>query len=263
MRAMMFGIALLLLAGPAFAQEQPAAPANQTAAPTDQAAPAAPADQPAASGEIVLPGPPAPTIPAMTGPQIVISSALGDITLQLDAVRAPKTTAWILRYVKAKHYDGTVFYRVVKGALIQMGSWDARGVGRPDLPGKLPLESSNGLSNIRGTVGLARQEEPDSGGPDFFINVADESPLDAAKDMPPNTTGYVVFAKVISGMDIVDRINNVPTGDGGPMPGQAPINPVLINKVTIVPGTDNTPEPAKPAAKPAAAKKSCCEEAYA
>ena len=74
--------------------------------------------------------------------------------------------------------------------------------------------------------------------------------------MPPNTTGYVVFAKVISGMDIVDRINALPTGEGGPMPGQGPINPVLISKVTIVPGTDNTPAPAaKPVAKKAPAKK--------
>ncbi|HWC63489.1 MAG TPA: peptidylprolyl isomerase, partial [Rhizomicrobium sp.] len=186
----------------------------------------------------------------MTGPQITIATSMGNFTLQLDSTRAPKTVAQILRYVRAKHYDGTVVYRVVKGALIQMGSFDAKGQGRQPLPGKLPLESSNGLSNVRGTVGLARADEPDSGGADFFVNVGDESPLDAAKDMPPNTTGYVVFGKVISGMDVVDAINNVTTGADGPMPGQAPTMPILITKVSIVPGT--APEPERPARKPSA-----------
>ncbi len=266
MRAFVFGFAtLMLLAGPALAQDQaPAAPADSTAAP---AAPADATAAPAPTEQIVQP--PEPTLPAMTGPQIVLSTAMGDITLQLDSVRAPKTTADIIRYVKAKHYDGTVFYRVVKGALIQMGSWDAKGKPRNDLPGKVPLESSNGLSNIRGSVGLARGEETDSGSADFFINVGDESPLDAAKDMPPNTTGYAVFGKVIAGMDIVDRINAVPVGGSGPFPEQAPMAAILVSKVSIVPGTDNTPPPAKPklvprsgaagsggaAAKPAAKKK--------
>ena len=259
MRSMIFGLAALLVAAaPALAQEQPA-PAGTAAAPAD----AAPAPAPA---EEVLPPPPDPPLPDMTGPQILISTGMGDITLQLDATRAPASTADIIRYVKAKHYDGTVFYRVVKGALIQMGSWDAHGKGRPELmngnvPFKTKLESNNGLSNVRGTVGLARGEETDSAGADFFINVGDESPLDGAKDVPPNTTGYAAFGKVISGMDIVDRINRLPTGGDGPMPGQAPINPVLINKVTIVPGTYVEPAPvkkavaAKVAAKPVAAAK--------
>ena len=191
----------------------------------------------------------------MTGPQILIATNMGDITLQLDSVRAPKTTANIIRYVKLKHYDGTVFYRVIKGALIQMGSWDAKGVGRTGFAAKLPLEVNNGLSNIRGSVGLGRGDEPDSGGSDFFIKVGDESPLDAAKEDPGNTTGYAVFGKVIGGMDVVDAINKVPVGDKGPMPGEAPVTPILISKVTIVPGTDNTPAPAKPAAKTVPAKK--------
>jgi peptidyl-prolyl cis-trans isomerase A (cyclophilin A) len=217
-------------------------------APSDSAAPA-PAPDPHAID---------PSIPAMTGPQIVIASSMGNITLQLDSVRAPKTTANVIRYVKLKHYDGTIFYRVIKGALIQMGSWDAKGVGRSGFAAKLPLEVNNGLSNVRGTAGLARGEEADTGGADFFINVGDESPLDAAKDVPGNTTGYAVFAKVISGMDVVDAINSVQTGGDGPMPGQAPMTPIVISKVSIVPGTDNgPPEPApkrvtKPAAKPAA-----------
>ena len=246
MRAMIFGFAALLLAaGPAFAQDQAPAPADSTAAPAaDTTAAPAPAEQ--------IQQPTEPTLPAMTGPQIVLSTAMGDIILQLDSVRAPKTTADIIRYVKARHYDGTVFYRVVKGALIQMGSWDAKGKPRNELPGKVPLESSNGLSNIRGSVGLARGEASDSGGADFFINVGDESPLDAAKDVAPNTTGYAVFGKVIAGLDVVDRINAVPVGGSGPFPDQAPMTPILVSKVSIVPGTDNTPPPAKAAAKPAA-----------
>jgi cyclophilin family peptidyl-prolyl cis-trans isomerase len=232
------------------------APANGAAAPADNAAgQTAPAGDSAANTAPANPHAIDPSVPAMTGPQILIATSMGNITLQLDWERAPKTVAHVLRYIRYKHYDGTVFYRVVKGALIQMGSWDARGVGRPELPGKLPLESSNGLSNVRGTVGLARGDEPDSGGADFFINVGDESPLDAAKDMPPNTTGYVVFGKVMAGMDVVDAINNVTTGADGPMPGQAPVMPILVTKVSVVPGTDNMvpeAEPAKPAAKKAA-----------
>ena len=109
---------------------------------------------------------------------------------------------------------------------------------------------------MRGTVGLARGDESDSGGADFFINVGDESPLDAAKDVAPNTTGYAVFGKVIAGMDVADQINRVPVGGVGPFPEQAPAMPILISKVTIVPGTEPPPEPkAKPAAKAAAAAK--------
>jgi cyclophilin family peptidyl-prolyl cis-trans isomerase len=264
MRAVLFGFTALLLAGPGFAQDQaPAdagaviAPQNNGAAPTDGNSAAAPADS-TANAAPSDPHAIDPSVPAMTGPQIVIATSMGNITLQLDADRAPMTTAHILRYIRSKHYDGTVFYRVVKGALIQMGSWDARGVGRPELPGKVPLETGNGLSNVRGTVGLARGDEPDSGGADFFINVGDESPLDAAKDMPPRTTGYAVFGKVIGGMDVVDAINNVTTGGDGPMPGQAPTMPILVTKVSIVPGTaPEPPPPAKPKApaKPAAAAK--------
>jgi cyclophilin family peptidyl-prolyl cis-trans isomerase len=265
MRGSLFTLAaiLCLAAAPALAQDAPA-PSSSDSAGT-AAAPAggtAPAGSPGDSAT-TTPAPAAnphaidSSVPAMTGPQIVIASSMGNITLQLDSVRAPKTVAHVLRYVKYKHYDGTIFYRVVKGALIQMGSWDAKGVGRSELPGKLPLEVNNGLSNVRGTVGLARGDEPDSGGADFFINVGDESPLDAAKDVPGNVTGYAVFGKVITGMDVVDAINAVTTGGDGPMPGQAPLTPIVISKVTIVPGTDNSvPEPAaKPAAKAQAKKK--------
>jgi len=265
MRAVVFSVAAILCLGigAALAQGEANAPAA-----ADAPASAAPAGSPSDSGAnapapadtaIPPPGPEPvdPSVPAMTGPQILISTSMGDITLQLDSARAPKTVEHVLAYVKAKHYDGTVFYRVVKGALIQMGSWDAKGRGRPELIGlkRVPLEVNNGLSNVRGTVGLARGEEPDSGGADFFINVGDESPLDAAKDVPGNVTGYAVFGKVIAGLPVVDAINKVPTGGLGPMEGQAPATPILISKVIIVPGTDNTPAPVAKAVTKTPAKK--------
>src|SRR5437763_9082285 len=140
----------------------------------------------------------APTNPPMTGPQLLISTSMGDITLQLDAVRAPKSVANILRYVKEKHYDGTVFYRVAKGFVIQMGSWEANGKGRGIHPGPVPLEANNGLSNLRGTVALGREDAPDTAKAEFYINLADNTALDHKAEDPGNSTGYAVFGQVIS-----------------------------------------------------------------
>jgi len=178
---------------------------------------------------------PAPTNPAMTGPRILISTSMGDITLQLDSVRAPKSVANILRYVKSKHYDNTAFYRVAKGFVIQMGSWDANGKGRSIVPGPVLLEANNGLSNLRGTVALGRNDAPDSASADFYLNLADNTPLDHKADDPGNTTGYAVFGQVESGMDVADAIGNVPTGGGkGPMPAQEPVTPIIVKKVTLL-----------------------------
>lgn len=208
----------LLLAAPALAQEQPT--------PAEPAGGGAPVPQAVA---------PAPANPPMTGPRLLISTSMGDITLQLDAVRAPKSVANILRYVKKKHYDGTVFYRAVKGFVIQMGSWDANGKGRGIIPGPVPLEANNGLSNLRGAVAFGRGEAPDSASADFYINLADNTPLDHKPDDPGNTTGYAVFGQVESGMDVADAIGNVPTGGGkGPMPSQEPVTPVIVKKVTLL-----------------------------
>jgi cyclophilin family peptidyl-prolyl cis-trans isomerase len=177
----------------------------------------------------------APANPPMTGPRILISTSMGDITLQLDSVRAPKTVAAILRYVKEKHYDNTAYYRVAKGFVIQMGSFEAHGKGRGIVrPSVVPLEANNGLSNLRGTVAMARAEAPDSATAEFFINLDDNVRLNHAADDPGNTTGYAVFGQVLAGMDVVDAIGNVPTGDDGPMPGQAPVTPIIVKKVTLL-----------------------------
>jgi len=225
MRKISLVLALSFLALPAFA---PAFAQEQTPPPADANGAAA---QPAPVPEAVAQ---APSNPPMTGPKILIATSMGDITLQLDSVRAPKSVANVLRYVREKHYDNTAFYRVAHGFVIQMGSFDANGKGRGIHPGPVALEANNGLSNLRGTVAMARAEEPDSATAEFFINLADNLPLDHKADDPANTTGYAVFGQVISGADVVDAIGQVPTGDNGPMPGQAPVTPIIVKKVTVL-----------------------------
>ena len=186
-----------------------------------------PAPPPADANGAAPPGPvpeavtPAPANPEMTGPKLLIATSMGDITLQLDSVRAPKSVANVLRYAREKHYDNTAFYRVAHGFVIQMGSFDANGKGRGIHPGPVPLEATNGLSNLRGTVAMARAEAPDSATAEFFINLADNLPLNHEAGDPGNNTGYAVFGQV-------------PTGDNGPMPGQAPVTPIVVKKVTLL-----------------------------
>ncbi len=212
MRWIVTSFAVLLLSATAGAAQEAATP------PAEQAPPAAPSN------------------PPMVGPQILISTSMGDMTLQLDPVHAPKSVANILRYVKEKHYDGTVVYRVVKGFIIQMGSWDANVKGRP---GHAPIvfEGANGLSNLRGTVALAHAEDPNSAGADFFINMSDNTALNHVEG-DPEKIGYTVFGQVISGMDVADAISVVPVGDHGPMPGAAPVDPVTIKKVSLLPSEE-------------------------
>jgi cyclophilin family peptidyl-prolyl cis-trans isomerase len=162
MRNLIVGL-VLLTALPAFAQE----PAQQAPAADQQPAAAPPASEPTPTPQAVAP---APTNPPMTGPRILISTSMGDITIQLDSVRAPKSVANLLRYVREKHYDNTAFYRVARGFVIQMGSFDANGKGRGIHPGGLPLEANNGLSNLRGAVAMGRAEAPDSATAEFYIN---------------------------------------------------------------------------------------------
>jgi cyclophilin family peptidyl-prolyl cis-trans isomerase len=169
---------------------------------------------------------------APAGPRVLIATSMGDITLQLDAEHAPLTTANFLRYVREHHFDGTAVYRVVAGFVIQAGSWDADLKYRP-VHDPIPLESSQ--RNLRGTVAMARADDPATGTAEFFINLADNPALDANPAAAPNTTGYAVFATVTAGMDVVDKIAGVPVGDHGPMPGAAPVDPITIVKVSLLP----------------------------
>ncbi len=174
---------------------------------------------------------PAPVYPP--GPQVLIETSLGNITLQLDPTHAPVSTQNFLRYVNEHHYDGMVVYRVVPGFVIQAGSYDAN-VTYHKAHEPIVLEANNGLSNLRGTVAMARDTDPNTADAEFFINLADNTRLDHHADDAGNATGYAVFGHVAAGMDVVDKIAGVPLGDHGPMPGAAPVDPIVIARVSVV-----------------------------
>ena len=161
--------------------------------------------------------------------KVKLATTQGDIVIELDAAKAPKSVDNFVQYVKAGHYDGTVFHRVIENFMIQGGGMNAdmkeRTVRAP-----IPLESRNGLNNERGTVAMARTMDPNSATAQFFINVKDNDFLNAAKSRDGN--GYAVFGKVVSGMDVVDKIRVVPTGNKGPNEN-VPVQPVVITKATI------------------------------
>jgi peptidyl-prolyl cis-trans isomerase A (cyclophilin A) len=163
-------------------------------------------------------------------PRVLLATSLGDITIQLDAEKAPKTVANFLDYVKSGHYDGTVFHRVIGGFMIQGGGFTPDMVQKPTRA-PIPLESRNGLKNERGTVAMARTSVPDSATSQFFINVVDNAMLDQANAR--DGQGYAVFGRVVAGMDVVDRIRAVETTSAGPHQN-VPAKPVLIRSATIV-----------------------------
>jgi len=170
---------------------------------------------------------------AATGPSAHIQTSLGTITIALDRDHAPATVANFIAYAREGHFDGTVIYRVVPGFVLQMGSYDAEGNAR-SLHAPIPLETSSALSNARGTVAMARSDDPVSATAEFFINLDNNTPLDPTAGAAPNTTGYAVFGHVTNGMDVVDKIAAVPLHGGkGPFPDAAPATPVVIEKVAI------------------------------
>ena len=160
---------------------------------------------------------------------ISMETSLGTITLELDADKAPDTVANFVQYVKAGHYDGSVFHRVIKGFMIQGGGYDERYTQRPT---RAPIENEakNGLKNARGTIAMARTGDPHSATAQFFINHGDNDFLDyPGRD----GWGYAVFGKVTAGMDVVDTIAATPTGAIAPFGRDVPLKPVLIKKVTV------------------------------
>jgi len=192
-------------------------------------------------------------LPASGGTEARLTTSMGDIVIALDAAKAPATVANFVRYAKEGHYNGTVFYRVVPGFVIQAGSMGADGKWRP-MHKPIALESGNGLSNTRGTIAMAREDKPASAMAEFFINLSDANAqgLDPKPGDPPGTTGYAVFGRVTAGMEVVDAIAAVPLGGKkGPFPGAYPIKPVIIRKVTIA-ATPDVPAVAPAAAEPVA-----------
>jgi len=161
--------------------------------------------------------------------KVKLATSMGDVVIQLDADKAPRTVANFVQYVKDGHYDGLIFHRVIAGFMIQAGGYDATMKEKATRP-SIPLESRNGLSNARGTIAMARTSVPDSASSQFFINVADNVRLDAANAADGN--GYAVFGKVVSGMDVVDKIRAVPVGDKAGHQN-VPQQPVVIRKATL------------------------------
>ncbi len=160
---------------------------------------------------------------------VKLATSLGDITIALDKAKAPKTVENFLAYVKAGHYDGTVFHRVIADFMIQGGGMDADMKEKATKP-PIALESGNGLSNLRGTIAMARTMDPNSATSQFFINVVDNGRLDKAQARDGN--GYTVFGKVIAGLDVVDKIRAVEVGPKPPYE-HVPVKPVVIKKATI------------------------------
>ncbi|MET0857426.1 peptidylprolyl isomerase [Massilia eurypsychrophila] len=166
---------------------------------------------------------------AADAPQVTLKTTMGDIVLELDQEKAPKTVANFLQYVKTGHYKGTIFHRVIDGFMIQGGGMDAKLVtkktGKP-----VKNEANNGLRNVSYSVAMARTADPDSATSQFFINVADNTPLDyPGRD----GFGYTVFGKVVQGQEVVDKIKAVVVDD---VRGQAnvPIVPIVIQSASVV-----------------------------
>jgi peptidyl-prolyl cis-trans isomerase A (cyclophilin A) len=194
--------------------------------------------------------------------RVKIATSEGDIVAELYPAKAPKTVANFLQYVKDKHYDNTVFHRVISNFMVQGGGYDAKYKERKMRPpvvheGRESLAA--GLKNQIGTLAMARTNDPQSATAQFFINVADNAFLDPTpipdgdpvkrfeyqgrvhENVPranllnaPQLFGYTVFGKVVSGMDVVNKIKSTPTGAGGPFPSDVPKTPVIINSITLL-----------------------------
>ncbi|MDO8771644.1 MAG: peptidylprolyl isomerase [Burkholderiaceae bacterium] len=200
---------------------------------------------------------------ADTVPRVQFNTSAGAFVVELYPDKAPKTVANFLQYVKDKHYDGTIFHRVIENFMVQGGGFDAAYAEKKTRP---PVEhegqaalAKGGLKNVVGTLAMARTNDPQSATAQFFINVKDNAFLDPVvippgdpvpsfeyqnrtyKNIPRNQLtsspmlfGYTVFGKVVEGMDVVAKIKTTPTGAGGPFPTDVPKTPIVINSAVIV-----------------------------
>jgi len=165
--------------------------------------------------------------------KVRISTSLGDMEAELYADKAPKTVANFLQYVNDKHYDGTVFHRVIAGFMVQGGGFDAQ---YKEKKTRAPIQHEGrvslaaGLKNTTGTLAMARTNDPNSATSQFFINVVDNAFLDPSVQ----SFGYTVFGKVTSGMDVLQKIRTTATGAGGPFPSDVPKTAVIIQSITLL-----------------------------
>ena len=162
--------------------------------------------------------------------KVTMETSMGKIELELDDAKAPKTVANFIAYVKAAHYDGTIFHRVIPNFMIQGGGF-TKEMDQKKTNDPIKNEADNGLKNLRGTIAMARTMVIDSATSQFFINLVDNGFLDF-RGPHPSMYGYAVFGKVTSGMDVVDKIAAVRTGNHG-MHQNVPVEPVTIKKVTV------------------------------
>ena len=173
--------------------------------------------------------PTAATAPGSPAPEVQVVTSLGKFTIELNPERAPITVANFLKMVDEGQYSGTIFHRVIANFVIQGGGFDSNLKLKP-VTLKTFNESGNGLTNQRGTVGLARGPEPHSGDCQFYVNLNDNSALDPSQAR----WGYAVFGKVIQCMDVVDRIGNQATGAKGPFKDDSPLQLIVIERIERV-----------------------------
>ena len=186
------------------------------------------------------------TAPAQSAeyPRFRIETTAGTFEVELDDERAPITVANFLRYVNAGHYENTVFHRIIPGFVVQGGGYT------PDLVMKtpsdpIPNESGNGLSNVRGTIAMARTNAPHSADAQFYINLSDGNVM---LDPKPTRWGYTVFGRVTAGMQVIDDMAARPTGPGGPFPSDVPAAPIIIESVVRI-DLDGNPIESAPGAE--------------
>lgn len=180
-------------------------------------------------GQVPSTTPPAAT-PAAGNPVAVISTSLGDFTVELFKDRAPVSVENFLQYAREGFYEGTIFHRVVRRYVVQGGGYDAALKEKPTR-GPILNEATNGLRNLRGTLAMARTRALRSATSQFYINLSDNRELDH-RGFTPSDYGYAVFGRVLAGMDIVDQIGMVPTQTAGGME-DVPVTPVIIKSVTV------------------------------
>jgi peptidyl-prolyl cis-trans isomerase A (cyclophilin A) len=190
----------------------------------------------------------APTLAANSAPRVRVTTSMGAFVIELAPERAPLTVANFLRYVREGHYTDTLIHRVVGNFVIQGGGHAAGDMRLKPSHEAVVNESGNGLQNKRGTVGLARGDSPHSGNAQFYVNISDNPDLDPVA----TRWGYAVFGRVVDGMDVIDRIGAVGTGSVGPFKADAPLTPVIIQKIEEMDVSVVAPASSQPASAPTA-----------
>ncbi|MEO6925608.1 MAG: peptidylprolyl isomerase [Rhodanobacter sp.] len=210
----------------------------------------------------------ASTAPVVKPDEVLLHTSQGDITLELYPDKSPKSVANFLQYVRDGFYDGTLLHRVIPGYLVQGGLYN-RELQPKRTRSAIPSEADNGLSNLRGTIAVARGADPNSGTAQFFFNLVDNRRLDFVGSQSGLTWGFAVFGKVTKGMDVLDKIAALPTRPLGPFAGDVPNPLVVIDSARVIgdelpAAAGSAAAPAKSASsKPAAAKSSKKAPAHA